>query len=65
MELSGRSQSLAERHAELEREIAAELKRPLPDNVRLAGLKKEKLRLKDEMHRVDGGTRSPPAGAMH
>ena len=49
METSGRSYSLAQRHAELEREISAEMTRPLPDSTRLAALKKEKLRLKDEI----------------
>lgn len=59
MEISGRSQSLAARHAELERQILAEMKRPLPDSTRLAALKKEKLRLKDEMqHHV------PPTGSQ-
>ena len=50
MEASGRSEAIAARHAELEREISAELKRPLPDSARLAELKKAKLRLKDELY---------------
>ena len=63
MELSGRSLSLAERHAELEREISAELKRPLPDNVRLAAMKKEKLRLKDQIYHVDVAPERAPTQA--
>ena len=61
MEVSGRSLSLAERHAELDRQLLAELKRPLPDDTRLAALKKEKLRLKDEMRRFASRDSSPPA----
>ncbi len=67
MEMSGRSLSLAERHAELERQIEAELKRPLPDSTRLAALKKEKLRLKDEMQRLRAAhtTAAPAAAVVH
>ena len=50
METSGRSEAISARHAELEREIEVEMKRPLPDTARLAELKKAKLRLKDELH---------------
>jgi hypothetical protein len=43
--------SLTAKHARLESSIAHEMQRPMPDNIRLAQLKKEKLRLKEEMSR--------------
>jgi len=44
--------ALKEKHAALDHEIAEEELRPHPDEVRLANLKKQKLRLKDEMARL-------------
>ena len=44
--------SLKEKHAALELDILDEEQRPHPDEVRLATLKKHKLRLKDEMSRI-------------
>ena len=41
--------ALASKHAALEAQIEAEEQRPHPDDVLLHQLKKEKLRLKDEM----------------
>ena len=41
--------ALREKHRKLEGRIEAEAHRPVPDNVRLHALKKEKLKLKDEM----------------
>ncbi len=41
--------SLTARHAKLEASLAAETKRPLPDSARLARLKREKLKLKEEI----------------
>lgn len=41
--------ALARRHSKLESEIEMETHRPLPDEVRLHALKKEKLKLKDEL----------------
>jgi hypothetical protein len=43
--------SLNARHASLEKSVAMETKRPLPDQVRLAELKREKLRVKEEIRR--------------
>jgi uncharacterized protein len=45
-------QALKEKHAALDHEIAEEELRPHPDELRLAVLKKQKLRLKDEMARL-------------
>jgi hypothetical protein len=41
--------ALEAKHAVLDRQIAAETQRPLPDTATLAALKKQKLRLKEEM----------------
>ncbi|MEG3086635.1 YdcH family protein [Sphingomonas sp. PB4P5] len=41
--------ALEAKHAGLDRQIAAEAQRPLPDTAALAALKKQKLRLKEEM----------------
>lgn len=47
-----RLRSLAERHATLEKRIDAEGARPAPDPDALQKLKLQKLRVKDEMHRL-------------
>jgi len=47
-----RLRSLAERHATLEKRIDAEGARPAPDPDALLKLKLQKLRVKDEMHRM-------------
>ena len=44
-----RNQLLA-RHARLDANLAAELKRPLPDPITLRRLKREKLKLKDAIN---------------
>ncbi|MCC6718693.1 MAG: YdcH family protein [Acetobacteraceae bacterium] len=54
MSLESRIESLKTRHAGLERNIAAEDLRPQPDAETLARLKREKLRLKEEMERMQG-----------
>jgi hypothetical protein len=41
--------ALAAKHAGLERQITAESQRPMPDSRTLADLKKQKLRLKEEL----------------
>jgi hypothetical protein len=47
-----RLRTLEERHAALESRIAAEDNRPRPDAEALAKMKREKLRLKEEMERL-------------
>ena len=42
-------QALEAKHATLDRQIAAEAHRPMPDATVLAELKRQKLRLKEEM----------------
>lgn len=41
--------ALEAKHAVLDRKISAETQRPLPDSATLAALKKQKLRVKEEM----------------
>jgi hypothetical protein len=43
--------ALTVKHNRLDQRIAAESQRPLPDQLVLAQLKKQKLRLKEEMSR--------------
>jgi hypothetical protein len=49
-----RLRTLEERHATLEMRIADEDNRPRPDAEQLSRLKREKLRLKEEMERLKG-----------
>jgi len=44
--------ALESKHAGLDARISAENQRPLPDAATIAQLKKEKLRLKDEIERA-------------
>ena len=43
---------LVQKHTTLENAIFEEKQRPLPDNVRIAELKRQKLRIKDELNRL-------------
>ncbi len=54
MSLESRLESLKNRHASLERSISEEELRPQPNAEALARLKREKLRLKEEMERTRG-----------
>lgn len=56
MRLDARIASLNNRHAALEAQIFAEDQRPKPDAETLARLKREKLRLKEEMERLRSGS---------
>jgi len=49
---AARIRSLEERHATLEARIAEEGGRPRPDDMELVRLKREKLRLKEEMEKL-------------
>lgn len=46
------SAALAAKHAGLEARIGSELQRPIPDPAAVAALKKQKLRIKDELART-------------
>lgn len=48
-------ESLRSKHARLEQLIDEELHRPLPDQSTLQRLKKEKLRIKEEIERIRTG----------
>ncbi len=56
MSLQDRIEALKQRHAHLENQVTEEFNRPHPDEARIAELKRQKLRIKDEieqsMHRV-------------
>jgi hypothetical protein len=54
MQTDERLDSLRDKHASLERAIEEENQRPHPDDIRLSELKREKLRIKDEMHQHGG-----------
>ena len=51
---SERLEALRTKHAELESEIDDEIQRPHPDDFRLAELKREKLRIKEEIEGIRG-----------
>jgi hypothetical protein len=42
-------EALSARHATIEGQIAAEMHRPLPDSARLSHLKRQKLKIKEEL----------------
>ena len=56
-------ESLRSKHAHLERQIDDEMHRPLPDQSVLSRLKREKLRIKDEMARLDDSHAHPAMAA--
>ena len=57
MALSAHLQELSERHRQLERRIEQEVARPGSDDLEIRRMKREKLKLKDEMARLEHGTR--------
>lgn len=54
MAIDGRIRELGNRHHTLERAIEEELGRPLADSARIADLKRQKLRLKEQMETLRG-----------
>jgi hypothetical protein len=56
-------ESLRDKHALLEQQIDAEMHRPLPDHLLLTRLKREKLKIKDEMARLGNGRSTAPPGS--
>jgi hypothetical protein len=52
MALQGHIQELSEKHQKLQQLIETEMAHPDWDEVRIAELKKEKLRIKDELERL-------------
>jgi hypothetical protein len=57
MTLAGHLAELSEKHRLLEMRIQEELARPSADDIQLSRLKKEKLRIKDEMAKLRGNGR--------
>ena len=50
---NGQAEALQTRHAELDRQLEAEQARPKPDSAVIAGLKRQKLALKDQLQSAD------------
>jgi len=48
--LMDRIDVLASKHSEIEAQIVAEERQPQRDEMKIAGLKRSKLRIKDEIH---------------
>jgi hypothetical protein len=57
MTLAGHLAELSEKHRLLEMQIQEELARPSADDLQISQLKKEKLRIKDEMAKLRGNGR--------
>jgi len=57
MTLAAHLAELTEKHRVLERRIREEMARPGADDVQITQLKLQKLKLKDEMAKLQGGTR--------
>ncbi len=49
MSMDDRIEVLKTRHSELEEAIEKENSHPFPDDIEIAGLKKQKLRIKDQL----------------
>lgn len=56
MALSGHLQELSDKHRQLERRIAEEAARPGSDDLTIRRMKQEKLKLKDEIVRLQSET---------
>ncbi|MCC7166808.1 MAG: DUF465 domain-containing protein [Rhodospirillales bacterium] len=52
MSIEDRLSALRHKHADLEIQIEDENNRPHPDDVAITELKRQKLRVKDEIHRL-------------
>ncbi len=57
MALSAHLQELSEKHQQLERRIAEEVARPGGDDTTIRKMKQQKLKLKDEINRLQDETR--------
>lgn len=56
MSIQGRIHELHKRHRELDATIASELQRPAHDDIRLQNLKRQKLRIKEELVNLQAKT---------
>ena len=50
---SAHLEALSSRHASIDGKIAMEMTRPLPDSAQIARLKREKLKVKEQIARAD------------
>lgn len=57
MSIEAHLESLLRKHGHLETEISQVMLRPVPDQSQLTQLKREKLRVKDEIERIRSETR--------
>jgi hypothetical protein len=57
MTLAGHLAELSEKHRMLEQKIQEELSRPGSDDLQIIRLKKEKLKIKDELTKLEGPSR--------
>jgi hypothetical protein len=57
MALSAHLQELSERHRQLERRIEEEIARPGSDDLEIRRMKQEKLKIKDEIARLQSETK--------
>jgi hypothetical protein len=55
MSLPGRIEELSNKHRQLDTKISEEQKRPASDPLTLKGLKREKLRIKEELRELKTG----------
>jgi len=55
MTLSSHLQELRRKHESLEAEVESVQRSPGSDDLQISALKKQKLRLKEEIHRLSGG----------
>ncbi|HKJ73672.1 MAG TPA: DUF465 domain-containing protein [Alphaproteobacteria bacterium] len=53
MTVQAHLESLSEQHSHLEQEITDEFHRPNPDSLKLTALKREKLRIKEEIDKLE------------
>ena len=63
--LAGRIEALRQRHRSLDNRVTAEHQRPRPDSAVLQGLKRKRLRLRDELARYEGLLRTISRGRPH
>ena len=52
MSVQSHMDALRDKHTQLDRALAHEVSRPLPDEAKIASLKRQKLKLKDELSRL-------------
>ena len=54
MAVSAHLETLQSKHTHLDKKIQAELRNPLPDNIRVSRLKRQKLQIKDAISQYAG-----------